>query len=130
MSHSFLSDPETAVVLRICQTSPGFVPVILRGRLFPVREINIADYPVSSDLSVEDFVLGLEVLGCRLVRDRVDDVTVREPARFRSPAWAERARQIQAVMSDAWEGRRTALSDYLHDREDRAATPAPTLSER
>jgi hypothetical protein len=130
MSHSFLSDPETAVVLRICQTSPGFVPVILRGRLFPVREINIADYPVSSDLSVEDFVLGLEVLGCRLVRDRVDDVAVREPAHFRSPAWAERARQIQAVMSDAWEGRRTALSDYLHDRDDLAERQAPDPSRR
>lgn len=117
MSQRLLADPAAAVVLRICRSSPGFIPIVSRGQVYPVRETDIGDYPVHSDLSVEDFVLGLEALGCRFFRDEMDDVRVREPESFRSPAWAERARQIQALMTDTWEGRRTALSDYLHEQD-------------
>jgi len=115
MSRHLLSDPAAAVVLRICRSSPGFIPIVSRGQVYPVREAAIGEYPVHSDLSVEDFVLGLEALGCQFVRDAMDDVRVVEPASFRSSVWAERARQIQALMTDTWEGRRTALSDYLHE---------------
>ncbi|ALN75714.1 hypothetical protein [Aureimonas sp. AU20] len=116
MTSAFFDDPENRMVLRICQTSPGFIPIVLKGKLHPVRESNIAHYPVSENLSSEDFALGLEVLGCRLVRTAVDDVVVQEPAAFRTPVWRDRARQIQAVMNDFWEGRGTALSEYLKQR--------------
>ncbi len=117
MSQRLLADPAAAVVLRICRSSPGFIPIVARGQVYPVRESDIGNYPVHSDLSVEDFVLGLEALGCHFFRDGMDDVCVREPKSFRSPVWATRARQIQALMTDTWEGRRTALSDYLHEQD-------------
>ncbi len=120
MSHPIFDDPENKVVLGICRSSPGFIPIIVNGQLHPVRELNIAAYPVSPFLSAEDFVLGLEVLGCTIGRNENDDVVVREPRHFRSPLWGTRARQIQAMMSDFWEGRRTELSDYLHSRDEAA----------
>ena len=43
-------------------------------------------------------------------------VMVQEPAAFRSPVWRDRAQQVQAVMNDFWEGRQTALSEYLKQR--------------
>ena len=116
MTHPIFDDPENKVVLGICRTSPGFIPIIVGGQLHPVREINVAAYPVSPYLSAEDFVLGLEVLGCTIARNESDDVVVREPRHFRSASWGTRARQIQAMMGDFWEGRRTELSNYLHDR--------------
>ena len=117
MSAAFHDHPENRVVLQICRTSPGFIPIVVGGKLHPVRETCIVDYPVSANLSAEDFVLGLEVLGCKLVRNEISDAVVREPASFVRETWQVRAREIQAVMSDDWEGRRTALSDYLHARD-------------
>lgn len=117
--HPFLDDPENKTVLWICNTAPGFIPIVIGGRLHPVREGSVADYPVPADLSAEDFVLGLLVLGCKLQRRPNGDIEVTEPRRWRSPAWLLRARQIQAVMTHDWEGRRTALSDYVHEMADR-----------
>ncbi len=115
MSATFHKNPENTIVLQLCRSSPGFIPIVMSGRLYAVREANLSNYPVASNLSAEDYVLGLEVLGCRLTRDMNDDVMVHEPASFRSPAWRDRAKRIQSVMTDEWEGRRTELSDYLHD---------------
>ncbi|WP_294642481.1 hypothetical protein [uncultured Aureimonas sp.] len=116
MSNAFFDDAENRVVLQICRTSPGFIPIVMGGMLHPVRETSNANYPVSANLSAGDYVLGLEVLGCKLVRNEVDVVVVREPASFVRETWRIRARQIQVVMTDDWEGRRTDLSDYLHAR--------------
>ncbi|WP_182422161.1 hypothetical protein [Aureimonas sp. ME7] len=116
MSDAFFTDPENRVVLQICRTSPGFIPIVVGGKLHPVRESMIDHYPVPANLSADDIVLGLEVLGCKLERSAAADVVVREPQMFKTDAWRDRARQIQAVMSDEWEGSPTVLSDYLHAR--------------
>ncbi|WP_019999001.1 hypothetical protein [Aureimonas ureilytica] len=114
MSVAFFDDPENLVILKICRTSPGFIPIVIKGKLHPVREANLDLYPVPSNLSMQDYVLGLEVLGCKLIRDGVNDVVIEEPAQFKSDMWRRRARQIQAIITDDWEGRWTELSDYLH----------------
>ncbi|WP_182422213.1 hypothetical protein [Aureimonas sp. ME7] len=116
MSSAFFDDQENRVVLQICRTSPGFIPIVIGGKLHPVREGMIDRYPVSANLSAEDGALGLEVLGCKLTRDGNDRVVVREPLLFRTDIWRDRARRIQAVISDDWDGRRTDLSDYLRAR--------------
>ncbi|KQQ90254.1 hypothetical protein [Aureimonas sp. Leaf324] len=118
MSIAFFEDPENRVILQICRSAPGYIPVVIGGTLHPVREASTDTHRVSSDLSVEDYVIGLEVLGCKVTHGENDDTIVREPTLFRSDAWQARARQIQAILFVHHRERlRPALSDYLRGRK-------------
>ncbi len=73
MTANVFNDPDNSVVLQVCPRSSGFIPIVKDGKLAQVRESTFDVRDFSPDHSVSDFVLGIEVLGCK-VSSGVDEV--------------------------------------------------------